>query len=126
MAKMLLGIVLGVLISVISFFFIFPNYADYRATAETYSWLAMLTSDKSELIKAINEGNRSAPVFEKLKPTPEHIKFLTSKALVIKGGREGQVVVLFSDFDGDKEEIFCITGPTKAAPQVCERPGFIK
>jgi hypothetical protein len=71
---------------------------------------------KSELIKSILTGDDKARIFADLKPKPDYIQIVDSNALVMKGGRDGQVIVLVPQKEG---EIYCVVGPTKASPKKC-------
>jgi hypothetical protein len=123
MVKITLSFLLGVLLTLTILFFVWPQYSDYRSRAETDSWLVSLTESvkKEELIKSIVDRDANAEIFADLKPKPDYIQITESSALVIKGGRDGQVVVLIPKGNG---EMSCVAGSTKASPKRCSISGL--
>lgn len=124
MEKIILSFLFGVLLSFLAMFLIWPQYSDYRAMTETSGWLITLIRDndsKKNLIDAIAEKNIKAQIFSKLNPNPELIKITNSNVLIIKGGREGQLMILGEQEDGG---LFCMAGSRNASPKRCNISGI--
>jgi hypothetical protein len=125
MRAFLLGF-LGALVALVSAMFLFAQYSDYRAAAETAGWLADIRrSPLPELIERIAkqggvEGSGvgiAAPQWTGVPPTLFEI---TDDGIVLmRGGRDGQLLVMIPEWRDGAATYRCLGGSAKATPRGC-------
>ena len=111
----------GALIVLVLVALIYPQYSDYRATAETSGWLNQLDKTKRSIEENIENNktvigsgiNVQPPKFEEPSP-PTYVKVMDNGNILVKGGREGQLIVLVPTLNASKVEWACVGGSSKA------------
>jgi type II secretory pathway pseudopilin PulG len=117
--------VLGAVLVLVLAAMAIPQYADYRARAETDMLLGQLHAVQQR-IEAVASEQKSflgvakgiaKPAFSRIEVTVFEIT--QSGAIIVKGGRDGQMLVLSPSFDAEKITWHCVGGPTKDMPAKC-------
>lgn len=111
---------IGVLAAVLACLLLYPMYSDYRAAAQTSRWLAevepaqrLVAENARRLNSLVGAGvgvgrpNFSAADPELFEVTPEG-------TILIKGGLEGQLVVLIPTRTNGQVAWRCLGGPDSA------------
>ncbi len=98
---------------------IIPQYSDYRGYAETDQWLVQLRPLQEAIeANAIRKKSLSGAGKEIAKPRLAHdnvtiFEVTDSGVILVKGGRDGQVLVLVPSFEAEKVVWRCVGGPAK-------------
>lgn len=124
--KYLLSGLIGAVLVIVLLVVIYPLYSDYRSYSETYNWLATMEPLK-QAVEANAVRQRSlAGAGKGIDKSSFGWKNITyfdisdSGAITIKGGHDGQVVILTPSFDAEKRIVWhCFGGPTAAMPSEC-------
>ncbi|WP_081413061.1 hypothetical protein [Chitinilyticum aquatile] len=116
----------GASLIVISAIFVNSQYSDYRAKVETDNWLLRVKEiqdtierkaiKQKSLIDAGREVNKN--LLQKL--DLDLIEITDSSVIILRGGRDGQVIILIPSLSGDRIVWDCIGGPEKAMPRRCK------
>jgi len=117
----------GALLAIALALFTFAQYSDYRGRAETEGMLAELEPFKQS-IEAAATKNKSFVGIDKVvgKPTtlPAYVDLLEvtdAGEIFIRGGRDGQLVILLPTFVAEKVVWRCIGSPAKDMPGACKK-----
>lgn len=111
---------IGTLIVLVLAALIIPQYCDYRAAAETDSWLYQIITTQDSIEENIIRNKTvigsgtgvQSPKFSK--HPPSYVKITDNGDIFLKGGHEGQLVVLIPTIKDSKVEWACIGGSSKA------------
>jgi hypothetical protein len=112
---------LGALLVLILVALIYTQYSDYRAAAETSGWLNDIDETKTNIEKNILRNKSTIRSGEDIQmptfhvPTPPtYTKIMNNGTIILKGGREGQLVVLVPTFTNTEVIWSCVGGSSKA------------
>ena len=117
---------LGALAVAIAAALIVPMYADYRTRAQSHAWLADLrTGTMVQIAEAAMRNGTVAgsgrgiamPTFASAPPA--HVEITDDGALILHGGRDGQLMVLTPRIDGDDVIWTCRGGSARDVPSQC-------
>jgi hypothetical protein len=108
---------------------LYPQYSDYRAYAQTYNWLVQIKSTGIQTIIAENISKEyplsdvSVGVDKSMVDTREMDIFEITSAgtIIMRGGKDGQVVVLIPEVSGKNVVWKCIGGSMKAVTSECRK-----
>jgi hypothetical protein len=123
----LLGVVVGIVLFFFMFFLIYPQYSDYRARTEVVAWLALIQDVKDDIEeKAISNtsflGINNWINKDKFQvPGIELFEITETGGIILRGGRDGQVIVLIPYFSGESVNWRCIGGSAQAVPTMCQK-----
>lgn len=110
----------GAVVVLTAALFIFPLYSDYRASAETSGWLYEIVPTAEAISDNIlHLKTTSGAGVGIAKPTikmgaPSRIEVMANGTIFLKGGRDGQLVVLIPEFLAGKVLWRCIGGSSHA------------
>lgn len=100
---------------------IYPLYGDYRAAAETSQWLMQLEATKRRIEAKFEADGSLAFVGEGVErpqfdgpSAPSYINVTENGAILLKGGRVGQLVVIMPVVANGELAWTCVGGPTNA------------
>ena len=110
----------GAILVLLAAAIIVPQYADYRAALETSDWLSSVTSTTDVIttnVKRLKTTTGSGvgvarPVIAQRPPSL--VEIADNGVIFLKGGREGQFVVLIPSYVDGKVVWRCIGGPSHA------------
>jgi hypothetical protein len=117
MKQFLIGL-LWALGGVIATLVVIPAYTDYRASSETIEWLALLRATQEEIDayvkqnKTIVAANKSIQLPQMKGVTLAEIR--DDGSIFVKGGIEGQLIVLLPTVEQDQVVWRCLGGSSKA------------
>jgi len=106
---------------------VLPQYADYRAASEVSQWLVQIqptqeliaeNAKKNGGLTRAGSGIRQ-PDFAPVKP--DFFAVTDSGTIVIRGGHEGQMVMLLPEFSAGALTWRCVGGSRSAVPTRCKR-----
>ena len=117
--KILLTSFIGTLLAIILVAFIYAQYSDYRAMAQTYNWLTILNSVKVDIENNLLTGNKINIIKPKFSPEPKDFLIRPDGIILMRGGRDGQLLVLIPEIKESKVQWTCYVGSSKAAPSEC-------
>jgi hypothetical protein len=106
--------------------FVGAQYSDYQARAETGAWLTQIHTVQSVIEEvAIKQKSflGSGKNIDKQKVTLENItvfEITDSGIIILRGGRDGQVITLIPSFVAEKIIWHCIGGSADAMPSKCK------
>lgn len=117
----------GAITAMAGFLFFYSHYSDYRARGETSDWLVQLQTVQDAIAReAIKKGSLvniglavDAGAFHNSSVTGFMI--LDGGSIVVRGGSEGQVVLLVPSLRGAAVTWRCIGGSVQAVPSRCQR-----
>jgi hypothetical protein len=121
----LLGAVAGIILFSAVFFLLYPQYSDYRAKAEVTAWLEMVKNVQDDIGKKIVSASPLGEVndgFDKTKFQAVGVdlfEITETGVIIIRGGRDGQVIILIPSFSENDVEWRCIGGSAQAVPSKC-------
>jgi hypothetical protein len=125
MKSVLLGM-LGALAVLVAAAVIYPQYSDYRARAQTSEWLFEV--QEAQRAVAANAQRRNSltgsgvgvhrPNFSGT-AAPDYFKVTDDGMIFLKGGSDGQLVVLLPSISGTHVSWACVGGSSKATPSRC-------
>jgi hypothetical protein len=118
---------IGAFLILICAFLIIPEYSDYRARVETSGWMAEIQAIQSIIEqKALKQksligvGNGiDKKTFQTT--NPDVFEITESGMIILRGGRDGQVVVLIPSISEQHIAWRCIGGSARAVPGKCNR-----
>jgi hypothetical protein len=121
----LLGTIVGIMLFFVIFFLVYPQYSDYRARAEVIAWLEIVKDVQNNIEKKVV----NPPFFGEVNDEFDKGKFqiagvdlfeITETGIIIlRGGRDGQMIVLIPSFSGKDVKWRCIGGSAQAVPSKC-------
>lgn len=123
MKSVLLGFV-GALAAITVTFIGYAQYGDYRSAAETGEWLVLAAPLKGQVEEAIAKQGGLAgfkvpvPIVTSKGQSLETM-ILESGAILLRGGSDGQMVVLVPTRTGSSIAWRCIGGSGRAMPSAC-------
>ncbi len=106
---------------------VLPQYADYRAASQVSQWLLQVrpaqelvaeNAKKNGGLTRAGVGVRE-PDFSPVKP--DFFAVTESGAIIIRGGHEGQAVVLLPEFASGALTWRCVGGSRGAVPASCKK-----
>lgn len=115
----------GMFAAILFYLMVIPFYSDYRAAAETDTWIKQLAPIKDKISSRIAKdktvlGSGASVDRASLSLRDVSVFEITdSGALLIKGGREGQFVMLIPTLIDGQVSWRCVGGPTSAMPEGC-------
>ncbi|GAA6143193.1 hypothetical protein NBRC116584_30110 [Hydrogenophaga sp. 5NK40-0174] len=126
MKSVLLGM-LGAVVALVAAAMVYPQYSDYRARAQTDSWL-FTVEEVQRKVETNAERKRSlvgagtGVERPKFLPSiaPEYFRVTNDGIIFVKGGRDGQLVVLMPSLSGSKITWACIGGSLRTMPSRCQ------
>lgn len=119
--------VLGAAIGFIALTVCTAQYADYRAAAEVSGWLLALAPVQDAIAATATKQGGFAGVSKDVKkpafPEPNVSVFKVSDAgeITVKGGKDGQMLVLSPTLVNGKTVWDCVGSPNKAVPFSCRK-----
>lgn len=99
---------LGAILVLVAAALIYPQYSDYRAAAETSGWLAeVLPTTQAITDNTLRLNTTTGAGFGIPKPTfqshtPSLIEVTANGTVFLKGGTDGQIIVLYPELSGGK------------------------
>ena len=116
----------GAFIVLVAAAFVFPQYADYAASAETSAWMAQVAPVQDHVAanakrndSLVNAGlGAEQPHFSS--PAPTYFEVTKDGTIFIQGGREGQLIVLVPALMEGTVSWRCIGGSWRATTR-CNR-----
>jgi Tfp pilus assembly major pilin PilA len=123
----LLGVLVGIVLFFSMFFLIYPQYSDYRARSEVVAWLALIQNVKDDIEgKAISNAsflgvNNWIDKDKFQMPGIDLFEITETGVIILRGGRDGQVIVLIPFFSGKSVNWRCIGGSAQAVPIMCQK-----
>ena len=111
---------LGALTMLFAAAFVVPQYSDYRAASETSSWLNEIEPTKDAIsakilrLRTTSGAGLGIPRPIITRHTPSLIEVTDAGIIFLKGGRDGQVVVLIPSFSANQVSWHCIGGSSHA------------
>jgi hypothetical protein len=116
MKQFLIGL-LWALSGVVATLILMPAYTDYRASSETIEWLALLRATQE--IAAYVKQNKTIVGASKSIQLPQlrgvtHAEIRADGSIFVKGGIEGQLIVLLPTVEQDQVVWRCLGGSSKA------------
>lgn len=128
MMKITFGFLMGTTIFFVSFFWAYPNYSDYRAAAETSEWLVQIQSiqdaieeyvlEKGSVLELGSDFDRE--VFQFHSMNLDVFEITKHGEIILRGGGDGQVVILIPSLDRTRIIWRCIGGSRRAVPSRCK------
>jgi hypothetical protein len=118
MKQFLIGL-LWALSGVVATLILMPAYTDYRAASETSEWLSILRTTTQDEIAAYVKQNKTIVGANKSIQLPQ-MKGVTlaeirdDGSIFVKGGIEGQLIVLLPTIARDQVTWRCLGGSSKA------------
>jgi hypothetical protein len=108
---------------------LYPQYSDYGAYAQTYNWLTQIKSVgiqaaiEKNILNSRHFSDMSVGINKNLVNTREMdiFEITPSGIIVIRGGRDGQVVILIPEISGKDVVWKCIGGSEKAVTNECRK-----
>lgn len=88
--------------------------------AETYGWMSQLEPLQNEIEKKLVNKLPVEELEENVKPKPDVFKITRDGIIILRGGREGQVLVLMPLFSNNEIKWICIGGSKNATPAKCK------
>jgi hypothetical protein len=128
MKHFLLGIFVGLVVLLTGFLVIVPQYSDYRSASETSAWFAQIEGIQDVIeqnaLKNLSLSNAGRGVDKKIfqRENMDELHIFMTGEIVIRGGRDGQMLMLVPSFDGTSITWHCIGGPIWAMPPWCQAP----
>jgi hypothetical protein len=125
MKSFLIGL-LGAGFLVLLFLFVSSQYSDYRAAAESSSWLAKVKTIQGEIEKnAVSRGSLAGvgkDVDQKIlrQMNLDFFEITDSGAIILRGSRYGQLIALIPSVADGKVEWRCVGGPSGDVPKKCD------
>ena len=129
----LLGI-LGALLFLTVAALIIPQYSDYTARAETSKWFGQLWPILADIEKnaiqqssLMNAGRNvivDKDAFQNLKVNL--IEITETGMVILRGGKEGQVIILIPSLDAEQVTWRCIGGPNRAVSPNCRTGDLLR
>jgi len=121
--------VIGVLFSLGVFFVGRTQYSDYVVMVQTDRWIGELQPLMSEVkAKAIKIHSLNGVASDIHKPEPDKnttiFDVLDSGTIVVKGGRDGQLLILVPSLVDDKFTWRCLVGGDNALSRKCKEYGW--
>jgi hypothetical protein len=104
-----------------------PFYSDYRAAAETSAWMNEIRPLQRQIEEAALKQGTLRGVKERLgqisldAPALDVLEVLDGGAIVLRGGRNGQLLVVVPSFDSGKVSWRCIGGSKNAVLGACKQ-----
>ncbi len=121
MKNLILGMVIGMVSSALLVFLIAPQWSDHRAAAETSAWLAQVRPVQEAIAEnAKQRGSLESAGVGVAKPVfqgagPSDVDVASHGEIFLKGGSDGQLLVLRPYFTEGKEVKWrCIGGSARA------------
>ncbi len=112
----------GALLALLCAALVYPNYSDYRASAEVSGWLANLqqTQKAVEANFARNQSLASSgsgvPSPSFATPTPAAVSVSDAGVILVQGGRANQLVVLVPTVSSGKVVWSCWSSHSRPTP----------
>jgi hypothetical protein len=128
----LLGVIAGIVLFFSMFFLIYPQYSDYRARSETVVWLNLIQDVKDDIEKkAISNGsflgvNNEIDKDKFQAPGVELFEITETGVIILRGGRDGQVIILAPYFSEKNISWHCIGGSAQAVPIICQKSNIAR
>jgi hypothetical protein len=117
---------LGALVALVATTLVVAQYSDYRARAETAQWLSAVRTD---VIPALSdkiarqggvEGSGVGIAAPKWTGVPPTLFEITDDGIVLmRGGRDGQLLVMIPEWRDGAVTFRCLGGSAKATPGGC-------
>ena len=124
MKLFLLGLI-GSLLLIVVAALVVSQYSDYRARAETDGWLAQIKPIQVIIEKnAIQQKSLMNAGKNVNKETLQNLdvnffEITETSILILRGGREGQIIILIPSLTAEQVTWRCIGGPAQAIPSRC-------
>jgi hypothetical protein len=115
----------GALFVLIGAALVVPQYSDYRARAKTSEWLARsqeiqsMIEENAVKQKSLLGAGRGIDVKTFQLAGLDVFEIMDSSTIILRGGPEGQVIVLIPSLSETRVVWRCIGGPAKAVPAKC-------
>jgi Tfp pilus assembly major pilin PilA len=115
----------GALFVLIGAALVIPQYSDYTARAQTSAWLAQIREIQSVIEqnavkqKSLLGAGRGIDTKTFQAVGIELFEITESSMVILRGGAEGQVIVLIPSLSEDRVVWRCIGGSAHAVPSVC-------
>lgn len=118
--------VAGAAITLILATILLSQYSDYLAAAQTDSWLKEVEPLKQQIAANVERYQTLENTSINIKAThfsiaPEYFKIMPNGTIYIKGGKEGQLIVLVPILSGGSVTWRCIGGSRKHT-LTCKEP----
>ena len=119
---------IGTLIVLVLAVLIVPQYCDYQAAVETASWLNQVATIKDSIEENIIRNKTTIGSGAGVRPPkfsehpPSYARVTDNGEIFLKGGREGQLVVLIPAIKDSQVEWACIGGSSKATRSCRDSP----
>ena len=119
---------LGASLLLLIFFFTVPLYANYQARAETAGWLLLVEEVKNVITenavknKSLLHAGRDIDTQAMLKTWGGKVDLLQItdfSTVILRGGREGQMLVLIPSLQQGQVTWQCVGGSQHAMPSPC-------
>jgi Tfp pilus assembly major pilin PilA len=116
---------MGAVLVLLSAAIIVPQYSDYSSLAQTSAWLVDIEPLQSKIEEnAARKGRIDIPNSSETLPEfqagkPRFFKVSRNGVILMKGGKQGQFVMLTPEIVDGKVVWTCIGGPDDAVPVVC-------
>ena len=117
---------LGAFVLAMGFLFVGSQYSDYRAASEASSWLVQVRQIQDEIERNAVSKNSLAvagkSVDDKIlrEMNLDFYEVMDSGVIVLRGRREGQLIVLIPAFENGKMEWRCVGGSLGDIPEKCK------
>lgn len=120
---------LGMLAALVLAGYTYSMYGDYRSEAQSSAWFIELLPTMQEIEAQARQQNTLAGVgahIGKTAPRLTRVNFFhvdDRGTIIVRGGTDGQVIVLIPQFDKGNVSWRCIGGPSRAVPPDCRDQG---
>jgi hypothetical protein len=128
MRSFILGF-LGMLTALVLAGYAYSMYGDYRSEAQSSAWFIELLPAMQEIEAQARQQNTLAGTgahIGKATPRMTRVNFLRVEdqgTIIVRGGSDGQVIVLIPQFDKGNVSWRCIGGPSRAVLPDCRDQG---
>lgn len=109
---------------------IIPQYSDYFTTTETDRWLTDVAEVQSKIerraveINSLERAGADIPLPKIVNGPVQYLEISQDGRIYIKGGSEGQLVVLIPALEGESVVWRCIGGSTRSVAIKCRDPNL--
>lgn len=115
----------GALLALIGAFLVTAQYSDYTARAQTSEWLVQVWEIQSLIEqnavkqKSLLDAGRGIDTETFRAARLDAFEITESSTIILRGGADGQVIVLIPSLSEDRVIWRCMGGPTRAVPGRC-------
>ncbi|GBU09392.1 hypothetical protein AwWohl_05300 [Gammaproteobacteria bacterium] len=118
----------GSILAIVIYLYGSSQYSDYRSRVQTYSWINQLLPIQNLISEKIIAKQLSNDFLKKivfpasLSQNAITLFQVSSEGVItIKGGYDGQIIILYPVLSDDKVIWACIGGSTRSVPKACNQ-----